>query len=111
MSKTKSILQLNCIEARNFFLEEKSYCDFELPPYIKFEPLLKAIDKMLENNENLNDFKAICGNKPKNLDNVNYKLFNNKNGKYDWRPFELINPIIYVYLVREITRQENYEFH
>ena len=110
MSKTKSILQLNCIEARNFFLEEKSYCDFELPPYIKFEPLLKAIDKMLENNENLNDFKAICGNKPKNLDNVNYKLFNNKNGKYDWRPFELINPIIYVYLVREITRKENWEF-
>ena len=46
----------------------------------------------------------------KKIDNVNYVLFNNKNGKYDWRPFELINPFIYVYLVREITTQENWEF-
>ena len=111
MTKRKNILQLDCQGARKFFLEEKSYCNFDLPPYIKFEPLLKAIDKHLESKPNLT-FKNVIDkeNEPKNLDNVNYKLFNNKNGKYDWRPFELINPFIYVYLVRELTKKENWEF-
>ncbi len=108
-SQRKNILQLSHKEAKEFFLEEKSYCNFDLPPYIKFEPLLKAIDEEIENEQNI-AFKIIGGNKSKRFDNVNYKLFNNKNGKYDWRPFELINPFIYVYLVREITKQENWEF-
>lgn len=104
----KNILQLSYKEAKEFFLEEKSYCNFDLPPYIKFESLLKAIDEKIESQSNLT-FDNV-GNKPKYFDCVNYKLFNNKNGKYDWRPFELINPFIYVYLVREITKQENWKF-
>ena len=108
-NQRKNILQLNCKEAKNFFLEERSYCNFDLPPYINFEPLLKAIDDKIENEQNI-AFKVIGGTKSKNFDNVNYKLFNNKNGRYDWRPFELINPFIYVYLVREITKQENWDF-
>ena len=90
-------------------MEEKSYCNFDLPPYIKFEPLLKAINERLESKPNLK-FESVKENEPKNLSNVNYKLFNNKNGKYDWRRFELINPFIYVYLVQELTKKENWEF-
>ncbi|MGX2971547.1 RNA-directed DNA polymerase [Helicobacter sp. T3_23-1059] len=108
-NKRKNILRLDPKEARDFFLEEESYCNFNLPPYIKFEPLLKAIDDKIEENQNLT-FRSVIDNEPNNFDNVNYKLFNNKNGKYDWRPFELINPFIYVYLVREITTKENWEF-
>lgn len=108
-NQRKNILQLDCKEAKNFFLEERSYCNFDLPPYINFEPLLKAIDEKIENKPNLT-FESTGGAESKNFDNVNYKLFNNKNGRYDWRPFELINPFIYVYLVREITKQENWDF-
>ncbi|MGX2983141.1 RNA-directed DNA polymerase [Helicobacter sp. 23-1045] len=107
-NKRKNVLQLDYKEARDFFFTEKSYCDFDLPPYIKFKPLLKAIDEKIEK-ENI-EFKNIGGNTANNFDSVNYKLFNNKNGKYDWRPFELINPFIYVYLVREITDEANWEF-
>lgn len=109
MTKRKTILQLDFMEAKNFFLEEKSYCNFDLPQYIKFESLLKAIDTKIKEKSGFN-FESIGGRKAKNFDNINYKLFNNKNGKYDWRPFELINPFIYVYLVCEITKQENWEF-
>lgn len=109
MTKRKTILQLDFMEAKNFFLEEKSYCNFDLPQYIKFESLLKAIDTKIKEKSGFN-FESIGGRKAKNFDNINYKLFNNKNGKYDWRPFELINPFIYVYLVYEITKQENWEF-
>ena len=59
----KDILQLDSKEASDFFLEERSYCNFDLPPYIKFEPLLKAIEAKIEK-ENM-AFKNIGGNTAK----------------------------------------------
>jgi hypothetical protein len=40
---------------------------------------------------------------PKSLETVNYRLIGNKNGKFDWRPFELIHPVIYASLVNLMT--------
>ena len=40
---------------------------------------------------------------------MNYKLFHNKDGKFDWRPIELINPILYVYLVKLISEEDNWK--
>ena len=37
----KNILDLKYTEAREFLLEEKSYCNFDIPTYFKFSPLLK----------------------------------------------------------------------
>lgn len=91
MPKNKSILKLSSQEAENFLLKQDSYCNFNLPPYIKFEPLLDAINKIIKNNNY--KFECIKSKNPNNFDDVNYKLFNNKNGKYDWRLLELINPI------------------
>lgn len=108
MPKNKSILKLSSQEVENFLLKQDSYCNFNLPPYIKFEPLLDAINKIIKNNNY--KFECIKSKNPNNFDDVNYKLFNNKNGKYDWRLLELINPILYVYLVREITKDENWNF-
>jgi RNA-directed DNA polymerase len=45
----------------------------------------------------------------KNYPNVNYTLFTNKDGKYSWRPLQLINPILYVLLVNEITSKDNWD--
>lgn len=102
----KSILKLDAKKAREFFLKEESYCNFDLPPYIKFSDLLNAINNKIETKDY--KFKGISNN-PEEHESVNYKLFNNKNAKYDWRPFELIHPVLYVYLVREITEDKNWE--
>ena len=46
---------------------------------------------------------------PKKCENVNYKFLHNKDGKFDWRPFEIIHPALYVYLVNEICEKENWK--
>lgn len=106
----KSILKLDAKKARDFFLEEESYCNFDLPPYIKFSALLNAINNKIEAGHHEINKIYSSSKKPQDCENVNYKLFNNKNAKYDWRPFELIHPVLYVYLVREITEEKNWEY-
>jgi hypothetical protein len=46
---------------------------------------------------------------PSYYENVNYKLFTNKDGQYAWRLFQLIHPVLYVDLVHKITQEENWE--
>lgn len=41
----KSIIELDEIEAREFFLKEKNYVNFDLPTYFSFQNLLNLIDK------------------------------------------------------------------
>jgi len=45
----------------------------------------------------------------KDFNHQTYKLLHNKNGKFDWRPFELINPMLYVSLVHKITEPDNWK--
>lgn len=114
----KNILDLNNTEAKEFLLKEESYINVDLPPYIKFEKLLFEFDKLLKAKKNINNLKKVVPREdkpdknrklePKEFDNVNYKLFHNKNGKYDWRPFELIHPLLYVNLVNTITEESNW---
>lgn len=99
---TQNILQLNASEARNFFLKESSYITLNLPPYLKFEPLIKKISEELEKNQSKQN------NNSQNYEGVNYKLFTNKDGKYAWRLLQLIHPVLYVNLVHEITEEKNW---
>lgn len=46
--------------------------------------------------------------KIKNLDNVNYTLYANKDGKLSWRPLQIIHPLVYVALVDKITESQNW---
>ena len=100
----KTIIDLNETEAREFLLKEKNYVNFELPTYFSFENLLNLIDTELRG-KRLSDYKT---QNPRYLDDVNYNILNNKDGKYAWRPFQLINPVIYVSLVDCITKKENW---
>jgi len=100
----KSILDLNNEEAKSFFLLRESYSNISLPEYFSFQNLLDNIDKELLG-KLLSEFKE---KNPRSLDNVNYKLLSNKDGKYAWRPFQLINPAIYVSLVQTITLKDNW---
>ena len=102
----KNILSLNYKEAKNFFLKHESYINIDLPPYIRFDSLLKAISLELNDYKN---YKEIKRKNPDKLENINYSLLHNKNGKFDWRPFELIHPVLYVSLVNQITKSDNWK--
>lgn len=101
---SKSILELTHDEAHQYFLKQESFCNFDLPEYFKFETLLNSVDNALKG-------KKPCSkkNNPRNYEDVNYKVLNNKDGKYAWRPLQLINPALYVSLVHKITSEENWQ--
>lgn len=102
----KNILSLDPINAKKFFLKQESYCNLELPPYFNFQSILLKIEKQL---------KGACLSsselsRAKQCENINHILYGNKDGKYAWRKYELINPVIYVSLVNLLTDKENWKF-
>lgn len=102
------MIKMSSKEVKKFLLKDNSYFNLELPPYYTFNDLLKKIDDNIKDKKKIGD---LCGGKirPNNYEDVNYKLFHNKDGKFDWRPMELINPILYVYLVNLISENNNWE--
>jgi len=104
----QNILELTHEKALNYFLKSESYCNFDLPIYFNFTCLLSDVDRVLKD-KRLSDFEIEDKNsKPCNLDDVNYKILYNKDGRYAWRPLQLIHPALYVSLAHEITTQENW---
>ena len=99
--KHRSILSLTNEKAKSFFLKSSSYCAFALPHYFVFTNLLNDIDKTLGKRNLTNSQSKI--KKVRDYDSVNYTLLHNKDGKYAWRPMQLIHPAIYVDLVNQIT--------
>src|SRR3989338_5642658 len=106
-TRSRSILELTCDEARSFFLKQKSYCTFDLPKYFQFNELLSSIGKVLDGKA-LTDFLS-QNLHPKDLENVNHLILNNKDGRHAWRPLQLIHPALYVSLVNRITAKEHWE--
>lgn len=95
----KRVIDLNNQEARTFFLKQESYCSTRMPGYVNFQPLLDATAKILETSQ-------LEIKNSQQYENVNYKLINNKDGKYAWRPLQLIHPAIYVDLVNSLTKEK-----
>ncbi|MFP4464750.1 MAG: RNA-directed DNA polymerase [Alphaproteobacteria bacterium] len=120
-STANNVLKLSHSEAKSFFLKGESYSSFGLPPYFKFDQILSDIDVAL-NDKNLSDFFETVkfkdengkeknkADSPKNHDEVNHKILNNKDGKYAWRPMQLIHPALYVSLAHKITDEKNWEY-
>ena len=103
----KIILELNNNEAAQFFLKEESYFNFDLPPYFAFENLIQAVSGHIAK-QDIEAFHLTKRRYAAEFENVNYKFLNNKDGKFAWRPFQLIHPALYVSLVNKITEQENW---
>jgi RNA-directed DNA polymerase len=101
----RNILEHSAKDARSFFLKKESYVNFDLPIYFSFQTLIDKIDKKISKKK-LSDFRK---SSPRDFDDVNYQLLSNKDGKYAWRPFQLIHPAIYVSLVHRITEKENWQ--
>ena len=100
--RSESVLNLDHIEARKFFLKQESYCNIDFPKYICFEKLLTKVNKILIG-KNLKDMQS---KNPRDYDDVNYSILNNKDGRYAWRPLQLIHPALYVSLVHKITEED-----
>ncbi len=116
----KNILDLNNEEAKKFFLAEERYFTFDLPKYFTFNKILKELAEKLGDKDmsafyseytkkNQNGTEETKKNNPSFFEDVNYKLFNNKDGEYSWRLFQLIHPALYVSLVCKITENENWD--
>ncbi len=104
----KNILSLSSKEAKEFFLKEESYFNGDLPSYFKFDCLLREISNELKDHK-LSDYYN-PNLKPHDCEDVNYTLITNKDGRYAWRPLQLIHPAFYVYLVSIITDKNNWKY-
>ena len=105
VQSTRSVLDMNHIEAREFFLKQQSYVNFDLPPYFRFEGILNDVANVLKAKK-LSD---MWRKRPRNYDDVNHSILHNKDGQYAWRPLELIHPALYVSLVEKLTEPSNWD--
>lgn len=103
----RSVLDLTHEEAREFFLKQESYCNFELPSYFQFSKMLLSISKVLKGKDFKSLLAANCS--PRDFDDVSHTILQNKDGRYGWRSMQLIHPALYVRLVHLITEEQAWE--
>ncbi|VXD20915.1 conserved hypothetical protein [Planktothrix serta PCC 8927] len=110
----KRILDFSHTNARRFLLKEESYYNFDLPKYFVFQKLLEQISQEIQEKPlsdyygNYPDAGKTKATRPYDYENVNHRLLNNKDGKFAWRPLQLVHPAIYVSLVHKISKEENW---
>lgn len=96
-------------EAMKFFMKSNSYSNIDLPIYFNFQPILDNIFSKVSGKQISDFYKNKRTNPPSKFEDINYKFLNNKDGKYAWRPFELIHPVLYIDLAQEICESENWK--
>ena len=106
------IIKCKCNEAKEFFMSEESYLTLKLPKYYSFQAILDNSLEILNKNkyEELTDKNKLGNGEigPRSFEGVNYSILNNKKDNFDWRRIELIHPIIYTELVKNICTQKNW---
>lgn len=101
---TERLVDASNDAAKNYFLKGSSYFKEDFPGYISFEPILKEVRKIL-NGKNYRNFQK---KEPGNFADVNYSFLTNKDGRFSWRPYELMHPAIYISLVDLLCTPENW---
>ena len=104
----KLVTSMSAEKARDYFLKPESYFNFDLPKYFDFRNILDLSNSLIKNKDFMNAIVKSKKESPKTKENVDYVLIHNKDGKYAWRPFELIHPILYVKLVNDICEKHNW---
>lgn len=105
-SESRSLLEVNPDEARDYLLDPQRYFSIDLPKYFDFTAVLQCANKIV-NMKNTDEYRL--NKKIRNLDNVNHLILSNKNAAYGWRPMQLVHPVLYVELVSCITAPENWK--
>ena len=103
---TKRLLDLSAVEAKAHFLKGSSYFNGDFPDYISFEPILSGVSDILADGH----FSAHRRSGPEFLPDVNYSFVANKDGRFAWRPYELMHPVVYVSLVNLICSDVGWPF-
>lgn len=102
----KNILNLSHTDAKKFFLTGEAFSNIELPDYFIFKNVLSSVDKTFS--KKILDLSDL--NKAKENETINHILYGNKDGKYAWRKYQIINPLLYVSLVNIMTDKDNWKF-
>ncbi len=105
--KSRSVLEMSAAEAREYFLKPRNYFTEPLPPFITFDQLLKELARI-----DPIKLKKLFDKKPKNIpekSELNYIIYHNQDGRYAWRAFHFINPVLYVNLVNLITEESHWQ--
>ena len=100
-----TLIDLTHISAKNHLLKPECYCTIDLPSYFVFDDILMNISKVLGKNPKIINLKTAS-----DYESVNYTLLHNKDGKYSWRPMQIIHPFLYIHLVNCITAENNWKF-
>lgn len=100
----KRLIDLSSEEARTHFLKGSSYFNGDIPSYISFEPILTEVAAILKGGT----FTQFKKSNPAEFPDVNYNFIANKDGRFAWRPYELMHPAIYVSLVNVICDKNNW---
>lgn len=106
MEKGERVLTLTAEEAYEHFLRPQNYFTVALPTYFDFGAALGAAESYLRehgpvSNDKLADVAELTG--------VNFVLPGSKDGKYAWRGFQLVHPVLYVEAVRTLTTPKEWE--
>jgi RNA-directed DNA polymerase len=101
----RRLVELSNEEAKQHFLKGSSYFNGDMPSYISFDPILSNVDAFLEG-RNYPEFQNA---NPCDFQDVNYNFIANKDGRFAWRPLELMHPAIYVSLINVICEPSNWE--
>jgi RNA-directed DNA polymerase len=109
---SRKVTKLSAAEARQFFLKDRSYINFDVPPYFHFDQLLTFTAAAISKKQ----LADICNKSksgkplwPSGYEGVNYTILSNKDGAYSWRPLQLIHPVLYVDLINIITDKTNWQ--
>ena len=100
----KPLLKLGPQDAKKQLLRESSYFNSDLPSYLSFEPILDNVEELLSRFQ----LDKVKRRDLSNFEGVNYQFTANKDGRFEWRPLEMIHPAIYVSLVDLICEDGNW---
>lgn len=102
------IIDLDADAAKKYLEKPECYFRSDFPPYISFETILEDTAAAL-NGQAYTAFQKAKPERAVDMSGVNYELLSTKDGRFAWRPFELIHPAIYMTLVQTICEPENWK--
>jgi hypothetical protein len=113
----KRVIDLSAEDAKKYFLKQSSYFREDFPGYISFQPIIDDVSNAMGGKAYLDflasipkpDSDKMISAKPSDFADVNYKFTANKDGRFGWRPYELIHPVIYVSLVNLVCEPANWK--
>lgn len=102
-----NITNLSNTDARAFFMKAENYCTIELPEYFSFQKVLDDSADILHGSD-INSFYNHDKDRPYKHNDTCYTFYINKGFEYGWRPISIIHPLLYVNLINEITKEDNW---